>query len=48
MLTQPPFSNNIARTVGKIFDTCWRSDDTISGSDFAIGERQMQVNVMGV
>lgn len=41
-------SNDIARTAGIVFDNCWRSDDTIVGSEICITNNQMQVNVLGL
>ncbi|KAL2151402.1 hypothetical protein VTH82DRAFT_6500 [Thermothelomyces myriococcoides] len=39
--------NDVARTAGLIFDTCWRADDTIVGSRLCITNNQMQVNILG-
>ena len=36
ILTGLVFSNDIARTAGIIFDNCWRSDDTVMGSEICI------------
>jgi hypothetical protein len=38
-------SNDVARTAGIIFDNCWRSDDTISGSEICTTNQRMQVNI---
>jgi hypothetical protein len=47
ILTEPIPSNEWARTAGKIFDECWRSDDTIVGSELCDANRRMQVNIHG-
>ncbi|KAH6855511.1 hypothetical protein B0I37DRAFT_442339 [Chaetomium sp. MPI-CAGE-AT-0009] len=39
--------NDVARTAGKVFDSCWRSDDTIVGSEICITNKKMQINVLG-
>ncbi|KAK4121971.1 hypothetical protein N657DRAFT_673191 [Parathielavia appendiculata] len=40
--------NDVARTAGIIFDNCWRSDDTILGSEICITENRMQININGI
>ncbi|KAK4153396.1 hypothetical protein C8A00DRAFT_15371 [Chaetomidium leptoderma] len=40
--------NDVARTAGVIFDNCWRSDDTIVGSEICLTNRWMQVNIAGI
>ncbi|GAB1318350.1 hypothetical protein MFIFM68171_08560 [Madurella fahalii] len=40
--------NDVARTAGIVFDNCWRSDDTIVGSEICITNNQMQINVLGL
>ncbi|KAK4124710.1 hypothetical protein N657DRAFT_643461 [Parathielavia appendiculata] len=48
--TQIPQSvncNDVARTVGIVFDNCWRSDDTIAGSEICISESRMLIGVLG-
>jgi hypothetical protein len=47
MLIQHSFSNNIARAIGKIFDSCWRADDTVLGADGCIGNPKLRVNMWG-
>ncbi|KAL2141778.1 hypothetical protein VTI28DRAFT_2034 [Corynascus sepedonium] len=39
--------NDIARTAGKIFDSCWRSDDTIVGSQYCITNNKINVGIHG-
>lgn len=41
-------SNDIARTGGLIFDSCWRSDNTILGSEICITNSAIQVNILGL
>ena len=41
-------SNDVARTAGKIFDSCWRSDDTLVGSEVCVTNNRMQVNIRGL
>ncbi|KAH7086444.1 hypothetical protein FB567DRAFT_527962 [Paraphoma chrysanthemicola] len=38
--------NDVARTGGKIFDTCWRSDGTIKGAELCITNNQFQVGIL--
>ncbi|KAK0672018.1 hypothetical protein QBC41DRAFT_353732 [Cercophora samala] len=40
--------NDVARTGGLIFDSCWRADGTVKGRELCISNRLMQVNIMGV
>ncbi|KXX79407.1 hypothetical protein MMYC01_204064 [Madurella mycetomatis] len=40
--------NDVARTAGIVFDNCWRSDDTIVGSEICVTNNQMQINVLGI
>jgi hypothetical protein len=40
-------SNDVARTVGKIFDQCWRADDTVLGSAYCVTNNKMRVAVRG-
>uniref|UniRef100_L2FKS5 Uncharacterized protein n=1 Tax=Colletotrichum fructicola (strain Nara gc5) TaxID=1213859 RepID=L2FKS5_COLFN len=40
--------NDIARTGGLIFDTCYRADNTVKGSEFCITNSNIQVNIQGV
>ncbi|KAL2148932.1 hypothetical protein VTH82DRAFT_1618 [Thermothelomyces myriococcoides] len=40
--------NDVARTAGLIFDTCWRADDTIMGSRICITNNRMQINLLGI
>ncbi|KAL2193835.1 hypothetical protein P885DRAFT_63610 [Corynascus similis CBS 632.67] len=37
--------NDIARTAGLIFDSCWRADDTVKGSEYCVSNRGIQVNI---
>ncbi|KAL2147540.1 hypothetical protein VTI28DRAFT_8795 [Corynascus sepedonium] len=39
--------NDVARTAGKVFDSCWRADDTVVGSEICLTNRKMQINVVG-
>ncbi|KAH6839494.1 hypothetical protein B0I37DRAFT_358082 [Chaetomium sp. MPI-CAGE-AT-0009] len=39
--------NAIARTVGKLFDQCWRADDTVSGSAYCVTNNKLNVAVHG-
>ncbi|KAK4118057.1 hypothetical protein N657DRAFT_442809 [Parathielavia appendiculata] len=47
-LPQPVNCNDVARTAGLIFDSCWRADDTIIGSEICIADRRMQINILGL
>ncbi|KAH8724868.1 hypothetical protein GQ44DRAFT_707950 [Phaeosphaeriaceae sp. PMI808] len=38
--------NDVARTGGKIFDSCWRADNTIKGADLCIGNQNFQVGIL--
>ncbi|KAJ4342408.1 hypothetical protein N0V87_001026 [Didymella glomerata] len=38
--------NDVARTGGLVFDSCWRSDGTVKGSEICVGNRLMQVNIL--
>ncbi|KAF2029947.1 hypothetical protein EK21DRAFT_112426 [Setomelanomma holmii] len=38
--------NDVARTGGKIFDTCWRSDGTIKGAELCLTNSQFQVGIL--
>ena len=38
--------NDVARTGGLVFDSCWRSDGTVMGSEINVGNRLMQVNIL--
>ncbi|KAF6813802.1 hypothetical protein CPLU01_14563, partial [Colletotrichum plurivorum] len=40
--------NDIARTGGLIFDSCWRADNTVKGSEICVTNRWIQVNILGV
>ncbi|CAI0649936.1 unnamed protein product [Colletotrichum noveboracense] len=40
--------NDIARTGGLIFDTCYRADNTVKGSELCITNSNIQVNIQGV
>ena len=40
-------SQNVARTGGLIFDSCWRADNTVKGSETSIGNPRMQINIAG-
>jgi hypothetical protein len=40
-------SNDVARTAGKIFDKCWRADDTVMGSEYCVTNNKMRVAVRG-
>ncbi|OSS45734.1 hypothetical protein B5807_09471 [Epicoccum nigrum] len=37
---------DVARTGGLIFDSCWRSDGTVMGSEVVAANRAMQVNIL--
>ncbi|KAL2146834.1 hypothetical protein VTI28DRAFT_2315 [Corynascus sepedonium] len=39
--------NDIARTAGLIFDSCWRADDTVKGSELCITNNQLMVHISG-
>ncbi|KAJ5001183.1 hypothetical protein K4K48_001711 [Colletotrichum sp. SAR 10_66] len=40
--------NDVARTGGLIFDSCWRADNTVKGSQACINEPRMSINIAGV
>ncbi|KAH7137919.1 hypothetical protein B0J11DRAFT_500176 [Dendryphion nanum] len=40
--------NDVARTGGLIFDTCWRADNRVKGSRLCISNRMFQVNINGL
>ncbi|TDZ58275.1 hypothetical protein CTRI78_v005615 [Colletotrichum trifolii] len=40
--------NDIARTGGRIFDSCYRADNTVKGSEYCITNNQIQVNIEGI
>jgi hypothetical protein len=37
---------DVARTGGLIFDSCWRSDGTVMGSEIVGANRAVQVNIL--
>ncbi|KAK3296418.1 uncharacterized protein B0H64DRAFT_442734 [Chaetomium fimeti] len=39
--------NAIARTVGRVFDRCWRADDTVSGSAYCVTNNNINVAIKG-
>ncbi|KAK4245732.1 hypothetical protein C7999DRAFT_16096 [Corynascus novoguineensis] len=39
--------NDIARTAGLIFDSCWRADDTVKGSELCITNNRLMVHIAG-
>jgi hypothetical protein len=41
-------SNDIARAAGLVFDRCWRSDDTVMGSEFCPTNKKIQVAIRGL
>lgn len=38
--------NDVARTGGLVFDSCWRADGTVKGSEICVGNGLMQVNIL--
>ncbi|KAL0947837.1 hypothetical protein HGRIS_013899 [Hohenbuehelia grisea] len=40
--------NDVARTGGLIFDSCWRAENTVKGSEICVGNPNFQVNILGV
>ncbi|KAH7138698.1 hypothetical protein B0J11DRAFT_500900 [Dendryphion nanum] len=40
--------NDVARTGGLIFDSCWRADNTVKGSEICISNNRLQININGV
>lgn len=38
--------SDVARTGGLIFDSCWRADGTVMGSEIVAANRQIQVNIL--
>lgn len=40
-------SNDVARTGGLIFDSCWRADNTVQGSERCISEPALWVHIAG-
>ncbi|KAK2734884.1 hypothetical protein CKAH01_18961 [Colletotrichum kahawae] len=40
--------NDVARTGGLIFDSCWRADDTVRGTENCITNREMFIHITGV
>ncbi|KAK4203894.1 hypothetical protein QBC40DRAFT_274110 [Triangularia verruculosa] len=40
--------NDVARTGGLIFDSCFRSDNTVKGSEICITNQWMQINIAGI
>lgn len=42
------YSNEIARTGGLIFDSCYRADNTVKGKEYVAADRNIQVNILGI
>ncbi|KAI8290322.1 hypothetical protein K4K60_006270 [Colletotrichum sp. SAR11_57] len=40
--------NDIARTGGLIFDSCYRADNTVKGSEICVTNSNIQVNILGI
>ncbi|KAF4812554.1 hypothetical protein CGCSCA5_v009053 [Colletotrichum siamense] len=40
--------NEIARTGGLIFDSCYRADNTVKGKEYVAADRNIQVNILGI
>ncbi|KAL2125801.1 hypothetical protein VTI74DRAFT_2713 [Chaetomium olivicolor] len=39
--------NDVARTAGRIFDSCWRADDTVMGVEICINSPLMDIGILG-
>ncbi|KAK3308395.1 uncharacterized protein B0T15DRAFT_524326 [Chaetomium strumarium] len=40
--------NDVARTAGLIFDSCWRADDTVMGLEVCINSPLMDIGILAV
>ncbi|KAK4150416.1 hypothetical protein C8A00DRAFT_36984 [Chaetomidium leptoderma] len=40
--------NDVARTAGLIFDSCWRADDTVMGGEVCINSPKLYIVIAGI